>query len=113
MNANSDRAALTRKAALASVATALFLFSAAIGLSVAWVTVVMLGPRTVDALAAAVVLVVLGLTLHVKMDVIADGLLLGGVFTLLYSIGRSFVGDDSIWNWLSLAQHHDIDSGPA
>jgi hypothetical protein len=30
-------------------------FSAAIGLSVAWVTVVMLGPRTVDALAAAVI----------------------------------------------------------
>ena len=45
-------------------------------------------------LAAAVVLVVLGLTLHAKTDVIADGILLGGVFTLLYSIGRSFAGQD-------------------
>ena len=45
-------------------------------------------------LAAAVILVVLGLTLHAKTDVIADGILLGGVFTLLYSIGRSFAGQD-------------------
>lgn len=45
-------------------------------------------------LGAAVILVVLGLTLHTKTDVIADGLLLGGVFTLLYSIGRSFAGQD-------------------
>jgi hypothetical protein len=45
-------------------------------------------------LGAAVVLVVLGLILHAKTDVIADGLLLGGVFTLLYSIGRSFAGQD-------------------
>lgn len=45
-------------------------------------------------LGAAVILVVLGLLLHTKTDVIADGLLLGGVFTLLYSIGRSFAGDD-------------------
>ncbi len=46
------------------------------------------------AMGAAIVLVVLGLTLHAKTDVIADGLLLGGVFTLLYSIGRSFAGED-------------------
>lgn len=45
-------------------------------------------------LGAAVILVVLGLTLHSKTDVIADGLLLGGTFTLLYSIIRSFMGGD-------------------
>lgn len=51
-------------------------------------------------LAAAVVLVVLGLVLHSKSDVIADGLLLGGVFTLLYSIGRSFAGEDPKYTFL-------------
>jgi hypothetical protein len=51
-------------------------------------------------LGAAVILVVLGLTLHAKTDVIADGLLLGGVFTLLYSIGRSFAGDDPKYSFM-------------
>ncbi|HVU59406.1 MAG TPA: hypothetical protein VHC98_01040 [Candidatus Saccharimonadales bacterium] len=52
-------------------------------------------------LSAAVVLVVLGLALHTKTDVIADGLLLGGVFTLLYSIGRSFAGADPKYSFLA------------
>lgn len=52
------------------------------------------------ALAAAVVLVVLGLLLHAKTDVIADGLLLGGVFTLLYSIARSFAAEDPKYSFL-------------
>jgi hypothetical protein len=47
---------------------------------------------SIIALAAAVVLLVLGLTLHTRIDVLADGLLLGGTFTLVYSIGRSFAG---------------------
>ena len=51
-------------------------------------------------LGAAVVLVVLGLALHAKTDVIADGLLLGGVFTLLYSIGRSFAGQDPQYSFM-------------
>lgn len=51
-------------------------------------------------LGAAVILVVLGLTLHAKTDVIADGLLLGGVFTLLYSIGRSFAGQDPQYSFM-------------
>ncbi len=51
-------------------------------------------------LGAAVVLVVLGLVLHSRTDVIADGLLLGGVFTLLYSIGRSFAGEDPKYTFL-------------
>lgn len=51
-------------------------------------------------LGAAVVLVALGLTLHAKTDVIADGMLLGGVFTLLYSIGRSFAGQDPKYSFM-------------
>ena len=46
------------------------------------------------------VLVVLGLVLHSKTDVIADGLLLGGVFTLLYSIIRSFGSEDPRYSFL-------------
>lgn len=45
-------------------------------------------------LACAVVLVAIGLTMHSRTPVLDDGLLLGGVFTLLYSIGRSFAGGD-------------------
>ncbi len=45
-------------------------------------------------LAAAVLLSALGLLLEGRIHVLADGLLLGGTFTLLYSIGRSFAGND-------------------
>lgn len=55
---------------------------------------------SIIVLVAAIVLVVLGLTLHTKTDVIADGLLLGGVFTLLYSIGRSFGGEDPRYTFM-------------
>src|SRR6266545_2774142 len=51
-------------------------------------------------LAAAVVLMVLGLTLHTKIDALADGLLLGGTFTLLYSIGRSFASEDPKYSFV-------------
>ena len=51
-------------------------------------------------LIAAVLLLVLGLALESRANVIADGLLLGGTFTLLYSIGRSFAGDDPRYSFL-------------
>ena len=51
-------------------------------------------------LSAAVILVVLGLTLHAWVDVLADGLLLGGVFSLLYSIGRSFAGGNPRYSFV-------------
>ncbi len=44
---------------------------------------------------AAVALLALGLSLAAHMSVIADGLLLGGTFTLLYSVIRSLVSNDS------------------
>jgi len=45
-------------------------------------------------LGAAVLLLAVGLLLESRAGIFADGLLLGGTFTLLYSIGRSFAGDD-------------------
>jgi hypothetical protein len=48
------------------------------------------------ALAGAVLFVTLGLTLLKKLTIINDSLLLGGIFTLVYSIVRGFgAGDDA------------------
>ena len=48
------------------------------------------------ALLAAIILVTLGLTALKAMPVINDALLLGGTFTLIYSIMRGFgAGDDT------------------
>lgn len=44
-------------------------------------------------LVAAVIVLTASLLLHPRMDVVSDGLLLGGIFTLIYSIGRSFSAD--------------------
>lgn len=44
----------------------------------------------VIAVSLSLVILVLSLTVLAKLDVIADGLLLGGIFTLLYGIIRSF-----------------------
>jgi hypothetical protein len=51
-------------------------------------------------LGAAVVMSVLGLALEQRVGVLAGGLLLGGVFTLLYSIGRSFAGQDPRYSFI-------------
>lgn len=50
---------------------------------------------TIIAVIAAIILVVASLTLFKKILLIADGILLGGVFTLLYSIIRGFSAEDS------------------
>lgn len=51
-------------------------------------------------LAAAVVLLAVGLALHARAGVLADGMLLGGVLTLLYSIIRSFGADDVAYSFV-------------
>ncbi len=48
------------------------------------------------AMAGAIILVLLGLTVLKNVSIINDSLLLGGVFTLIYSIVRGFgSGDDA------------------
>lgn len=54
-------------------------------------------------LAAAVALIVLGLTLHAKISVIADGLLAGGLFALLYSIARGAASGEPIYGFMVTA----------
>ncbi len=50
---------------------------------------------TIIAVIAAIILVIASLTLFKKILLIADGILLGGVFTLIYSIIRGFSAEDS------------------
>ena len=52
------------------------------------------------ALVFSIVIVVISLTLFKKIYLIADGLLLGGVLTLLYSVIRGFGSDDNMFRFV-------------
>lgn len=51
---------------------------------------------SIIALVAAVIMLVLSLTLFKQIAIIADGLLLGGVLTLAYSVIRGFGSNDDM-----------------
>lgn len=51
-------------------------------------------------LAFAIIFLALGLLLAHRIDIIADGLVLGGIFSLLYSIGRGFASDDVTYQFI-------------
>lgn len=55
---------------------------------------------SIIVLVAAIVLLVVSLMLHSRISVLADGLLLGGTFTLVYSIGRSFASEDPKYSFV-------------
>lgn len=46
-------------------------------------------------LAAAIILLVTSMVYQKRIKIIADGIMLGGLFTLLYSIGRGFASENS------------------
>ena len=50
---------------------------------------------SIISLIAAILILVLSLTLLAKIKMIADGILLGGVFTTLYSIARGLMSESS------------------
>lgn len=52
------------------------------------------------ALIFSIVIVIISLTLFKKIYLIADGLLLGGVLTLLYSVIRGFGSDDNMFRFI-------------
>lgn len=58
---------------------------------------------SVLALVIAVVALVISLTLFKTLYIIADGLLLGGVLTLLYSIIRGFAAEDNMFRFVVVA----------
>lgn len=49
---------------------------------------------SVVALGSAILLLIIGLSLAVQLGILADGFLLGGLFTLLYSVGIGFESQD-------------------
>lgn len=55
---------------------------------------------SIAALVFSIVIVVISLTLFKKIYLIADGLLLGGVLTLLYSVIRGFGSDDNMFRFV-------------
>jgi hypothetical protein len=55
---------------------------------------------SIIALVFALIAVVVSLTFIKNLQVISDGLLLGGVLTLLYSIGWGFATDDNKFRFL-------------
>ena len=58
---------------------------------------------SIMALAAAVILVAIGLLFEHRINVLADGALLGGIFTLLYSLGRGFAAEDSKYSFVVIS----------
>lgn len=55
---------------------------------------------SIAALAIAVLFVAASLLFERKIKVLADGVMLGGVFTLLYSMGRGFASQDSKYSFV-------------
>lgn len=52
------------------------------------------------ALVFAVAFLLVGLVLAKRLDIISDGLLLGGILTLIYSIIRGFGANDDIFRFV-------------
>lgn len=50
---------------------------------------------SVMTLAAAVIFLVISLVYEKRIKILADGVLLGGLFTLIYSIGRGFASENN------------------
>lgn len=55
---------------------------------------------SIISLVASIIILVLSLTLLTKIKMIADGMLLGGVFATLYSIIRGLMSEDSRFRFL-------------
>jgi hypothetical protein len=58
---------------------------------------------SITALIAAIIMVVLGLTLFSQLTIIPDSLLLGGMFTLIYSIVRGFASEDEKFRFIVIS----------
>jgi len=58
---------------------------------------------SVTSLVASIIILVFSLTFMAKIKMIADGILLGGVFTTAYGIIRGFMSDNSHFRFLVVA----------
>lgn len=55
---------------------------------------------SIITLIAATVFVTVSLVFEKRIKVIADGVMMGGIFTLIYSLGRSFGAQDSRYTFV-------------
>ena len=55
---------------------------------------------SIMTLIASIILVAVSLLFERRIKVLADGIMLGGVFTLIYSIGRGFAAQDSKYTFV-------------
>lgn len=55
---------------------------------------------SIISLAGALVLLIIALVFTAHLDVVADGILLGSVFTLVYSIGRGLASEDPAFRFI-------------
>lgn len=55
---------------------------------------------SIISLVAAIIILIVSLTFAKTIQVIADGLLLGGVLTLIYSIIRGFASGDNMFRFI-------------
>lgn len=55
---------------------------------------------SIITMVAALIFVTVGLLLESRIGVLANGLVLGGVFTLLYSMGRGFASANSKYSFV-------------
>lgn len=58
---------------------------------------------SISAIIGAILILVASLTLFKKIKVLADGLLFGGVLTLIYSVIRGFGTEDNMFRFLVVA----------
>ena len=58
---------------------------------------------SIIVLASSVVILVIALLFADKLGIVADGILLGGIFTLAYGIGRGMVTDSNKYRFLVAA----------
>ena len=53
--------------------------------------------------STSILFLMVGLVFAKQLSLIADGLVVGGVFTLLYSVARSFNGNDDLYRFLAVS----------
>lgn len=58
---------------------------------------------SIIAMSAAFLLLALSLFFEKKLSILSDGIMLGGLFTLLYSIGRGFASEDSKYMFIMIS----------
>lgn len=57
---------------------------------------------SIITLVAAVILLTVSMLFEKRMKVIADGVMLGGLFTLIYSVGRGFASENSKYVFVAI-----------